>query len=69
MSSSANSASRFKYSQGKRCFIHDNNKFFNHAHADTVQNEAVQILCTPCKKEVTDTACERPSAVFCSRGV
>jgi len=32
------------------------------AHADTVQNEAVQILLTACK--ATDTACERPSKVI-----
>ena len=86
--------------KGKRCFIHENNKFTsyrkdqqgneywrctinrctarlktstvgevvelisNHAHADTVQNEAVQMLRTACKRKATDTACERPSKVI-----
>jgi len=119
--------------KGKRCFIHENNKFrsyrkdqqgneywrctinrciarlktstvvdiveliSNHAHANTfsiylaycfsfflvfvivclfatssgelkifntVQNEAVQILRTACKRKATDTACERPSKVI-----
>jgi len=86
--------------KGKRCFIHENNKFrsypkdqqgneywrctinrctarlktstvgevveliSNHAHADTVQNKAVQILRTACKRKTTDTACESPSKVI-----
>ena len=86
--------------KGKRCFIHENNKFrsyrkdqqgneywgctinrctvrlktsnvgevveliSSHAHADTVQNEAVQILRTACKRKATDAACERPSNVI-----
>jgi len=40
----------------------------NHAHADTVQNEAVQILRTACKRKATDTALNvRPqsSELFC----
>ena len=36
----------------------------NHAHADTVKNEAVHILRTACKRKATDTACERPSKVI-----
>jgi len=36
----------------------------NHAHADTVQNEAVRILRTVCKRKATGTACERPSKVI-----